>query len=153
MKMVAFLASAFLMNFAQGPSPPRNTPPAVERLCGKLMHVQHVPDKVTQNAFEDKTKNLPHVSVQLYRDDGNRKCCDGLPLVAEGTTGRWGSFQLKEKGLTEGLYWVVARYNLRTYQLLLRFEPKKNSTELCSDVSFQLDDAGNFWEAVKIVVE
>src|SRR5579859_3031942 len=98
MKMVVLLASAFLVNFAQAQSPAGNTPPAVQKLCGKLMHVEHVPDKDIRNAFEDKTKNLPHVSVQLYRDDGNRRCCDGLPLVSEATTGRWGSFQLKEKG-------------------------------------------------------
>lgn len=153
MKVVALLASAFLANFAQVRGPTRITPPPVERLCGKLVHVEHVPDKDIPNAFEGKTRSLPRVPIRLYGADGDRSCCEGLPLVGEATTGRWGSFRLKEKGLAGGLYWIVARRDARQYQLLVRFGPRKNSTELCSDLSYEVDDLGNMTVAVTLVVE
>lgn len=153
MKVVALLASAFLANFAQVRSPSRITPPPVARLCGKLVHVDRVPDKDIQNAFEARTKSLPRVSVRLYGADGDRSCCEGLPLVGEATTGRWGSFRLNEKGLAGGLYWIAARRNARQYQLLVRFEPRKNSTESCSDLYYEVDDLGNMTVAVTLVVE
>lgn len=153
MKVVALLASAFLVNFAQAQTPARNSPPPVEKFCGKLVHVEHVPDKDIPNAFEARTENLPHVPVRLYRADGNRRCCEGLPLIGEAITGRRGYFQLKEKGLEDGLYWIVARHNLREHQLLVQFEPKKNPAELCSAVSYELDDFGNMSQTVTIVIE
>jgi hypothetical protein len=105
------------------------------------------------NTFEDKTRNLAHVTVQLYRADDDRLCCNSLFLAAETKTGRWGSFHLKEKGLVGGLYWIVVRPTSREYQLLIHYEPKKSSDELCSWSLFELNDAGKFWKAGIVVVD
>jgi hypothetical protein len=104
--VLSIAAMAFLASIARAQSQPHNAP-VLEKLCGKLLHSEQVPLKNTTNTFEDRTKNLSHGMVQLYRADDDRPCCNGLFLAAETKTGRWGSFQLKEKGLAPGLYWVV----------------------------------------------
>jgi hypothetical protein len=151
MRVLSIAAMALLANIAQAQSQPHNAP-VLEKLCGKLLHSEQVPVKNTTNTFEDKTKNLSHVMVQLYRAD-DRPCCDGLFLAAEAKTGRWGSFHLKEKGLAPGLYWVVARPNSREYRMLVRYEPKSGSEQLCSQSLFELNDAGNFWRAEIVVLD
>jgi hypothetical protein len=151
LRVLSIAAMAFLASIARAQSQPHNAP-VLEKLCGKLLHSEQVPLKNTTNTFEDRTKNLSHVMVQLYRAD-DRPCCNGLFLAAETKTGRWGSFQLKEKGLAPGLYWVVARPNSREYRMLVRYEPKSASKEVCTQSLFELNDAGNFWKAEIVEVD
>jgi hypothetical protein len=152
MRVLSIAAMAFVASIAQAQSQ-SHAAPVVEKLCGKLLHSEQVPVKNTTNTFKDKTKNLSHIMVQLYRADDGRPCCDRLFLAAETKTGRWGSFHLKEKGLAPGLYWVVARPNWREYRMLVRYEPKSGSKELCSQSLFELNDAGNFWRAEIVVLD
>ena len=154
MKIFAFATIALLVTVAKGQDRVQGArPPVVERLCGKLLHSEQVPIKNAVNTFEDKTRNLAHVTVKLYRADDDRLCCNGLSLAAETKTGRWGSFRLREKGLVGGVYWIVVRPTSREYRLLIRYEPKKNSDELCSQSLFELNDAGNFWKAEIVVLD
>ena len=153
MKLIAFMFALLFGSLCTAQTNDKKDPPTLERLCGKLVHSQLVPIKNQLNAFEDRTKNLPGISMRLYRSDGDRPCCEGLQLAAEAKTGHWGAFHLDKKALAPGLYWLIVECPSREYRVLIHYTPKKNSMELCGDRFFEVDDAGNLGISETIYVQ
>jgi hypothetical protein len=153
MRPIAFIFVLLFESLCTAQTNDKKDPPTLERLCGKLVHSQLVPVKNQLNAVGDKTKNLPGISMRLYRSEGDRPCCEGLQLVAETKTGHWGAFHLDRKVLAPGLYWVIVNCPESEFRVLIHYTPKKDSTELCGDRFFEVDDAGNLRISEMIYVE
>jgi hypothetical protein len=128
----AVLAAGFL-----GQGPAREAPPSLERLCGKLVHYE--------GAWvhgRDKTRNLPHVPVRLYPAVDREQCCEGLAAKATLSTGHWGDFEFKPKGISAGFYWLEVEPNGREYKILIEYAPKKHWGQMCTQTVWEVDDAG-----------
>jgi hypothetical protein len=108
----------------------------LDRLCGRLFYVES-PD--TRHA---KSTSLPKVDVGLYRKDGDASCCVGSTPVAEALTGRSGKFEFKK--VPAGVYWIVVNSHGREYKMVIRYEPVKENPTACSELLYQVDDAGHF---------
>ena len=141
-----FVASFGLGALAQSPYPPRQV--TVERLCGKLKHVEEF--QITATSSGQKSWNLPHVIVNLYPAPENGECCERAIATAE--TGLWGSFKLKTKQLQGGLYWLEVLPNGRKYRILVRYAPKRRSDQECYNTWWQVNDAGDFSEGIATTV-
>ena len=128
-------------------------PPAVAKVCGKLQHYALVPVEAAINTVEEKVMNLPGVSVRLYSARDNNECCAGMSPVAQTTTGQWGAFHFNAKNLTGGLYWLAVATNGREYKLLVRYDPKIKSDQLCHETFWEVDDAGNYWKAETVTLD
>jgi hypothetical protein len=61
---------------------------AIDRLCGRLEHVERRDDGDTR---PDKTKSLKGVVLRLYQRD-TVPCCESIHPAAEVKTGRGGGF-------------------------------------------------------------
>ena len=149
---------AFALVFVSGSlcifqTSPKKEPPVTERLCGKLVHTEEIPARNAPNTFETRNKNLARVTLRLYRPEGDQLCCDGLALVSETKSGHRREFHLDRKGIPPALYWIVARLPPQEYRMLVRYSPKKDSSELCNDRLFTTDDAGNFGISKTITVD
>jgi hypothetical protein len=103
-----------------------DAPVDVERVCGKLVHYEQIP--LANNAFKAKTKNLPHIAGRIYRANEGQKCCEGLPVVGETQTGRFGDFEFKNSAA--GLYWLVFQVNGRDYKFLIRYAKKSDRSKM-----------------------
>jgi hypothetical protein len=151
---IALIAmSSFFPVTANAQTVAGGVPTKVQRLCGKLVHVDHVPVKGIPNAFQDKMTELPHVGLQVYRADGERDYSDQSHLMAEVTTGRFGTFDFSKRKLEAGPYWVVAVRDARVYRLLVKYEPAKDPMQPCSAQLFELDEAGNFEIGVTVTLD
>lgn len=113
-------------------------PVHVERVCGKLVHYEEIP--FGDRTVKAKTKNLPRITGRIYRASEGGKCCEGLPVVGETQTGRFGDFDFKKS--TAGLYWVVFRGADREYKFLIRYAPQKSSDEKCSAFQYEVRNDG-----------
>jgi hypothetical protein len=132
----------------------QNDPPqALEKLCGKLVHSEDVRVKNTQNTFETRTRNLPRVSVNLYRANDGQGCCDKSLLVAKATTTHWGAFHFDTKKTAGGLYWIVVKPEGRENKLLVRYSPKGSSKQLCYQTFWTVNDAGKFWISETVTLD
>jgi hypothetical protein len=153
MKAISILVLFISVGSAMAPSSQKNAPSVVDRLCGKLIHSEDVRVKNTQNTFETQSRILPRVSVLLYRADDGHACCDELLLAAKTTTGRWGSFHFSTKKTSAGLYWIVVEPEGHENKLLVRYDPKGNSGQLCYQTFWVVNDAGNFWKSETVTVD
>jgi len=131
----------------------KKEPPSLERLCGKLERVEYVSRKNEPSSLDPKYSNMSNVPLFLYRAESNQACCESLQLADEGKSNHWGNFKLERKGITAGLYWIVACPASSEYRMLVQYAPKKNSTALCGDNVFQVTDKGEFSMARFIVVD
>jgi hypothetical protein len=134
-------------------TPKADTPPTLERLCGKLHRVQEFPDKKVPNTIDQKEWNLSHVPVRLYPADGNNACCTGKTPIAETKTSHWGGFELKSKGIPAGTYWLEVEPNGQRSELMVQYSPKKYSNQLCTETFWEVDDTGNLRNATFIIVD
>jgi hypothetical protein len=151
MNVLLMLTMALLWSGAPIQAQAEQRPILVERMCGKLIRYRQVPIKGTTNTFDVKTKALPRVDLNLYRGNGNAKCCESLSVVAKTKTGRRGSFEFKN--VVDDIYWLVASVDGRDYKMLIRYQPKKNSDEKCSENWFQIEDSGSFGFGKTITVD
>jgi hypothetical protein len=147
MKILLLLSVVAMLLFAQAGQ--NKVPYDAERIRGKLVHYQTVPEKHGQSVTE-QTKAMADVPARLYRAEGSEKCCEQLQVVAETKTGRWGNFEFQK--LAPGLCWVVFRSADRDFKYLIRYAPNKEATTNCSDVEFEIKDDGTVGMAVKIAV-
>jgi hypothetical protein len=153
MKLIPLIAAVLIAASALAQVPKSATPPTVERLCGKLEHVQNLPVKGTSNTFRTKERPLSRVVVSLYPAVENGQCCEKTPAIATVETGRCGSFEFKSKQLPDGLYWLQVEPNGRKYQMLIRYAPNRPSDESCSRTVWEVNDSGDFWKAQIISVD
>lgn len=122
----------------------------IDRLCGKLEHVQKIPNRKSANTFSEKRKSLRDVPLTLYSRLENEACCSGLTAVEMVHTGRGGHFEFKNDG--PGNYWLSANWNDKEYKLAIGFKPDKKPKALCSQQGIGLDDEGNadWWVTITV---
>jgi len=113
----------------------------IDRLCGRLEHVQKVPDRKNANTFSENRKPLREVSVSLYGRRENEPCCAGLNALETIQTRKGGRFEFKTT--RPGNYWLGMNWSGKEYRLGVVYKPQKNSTTMCSEQGIGLDDEGN----------
>jgi hypothetical protein len=122
----------------------------VARVCGKLVHVEHVRVKNASNTFVDNRRAIPRTTLRVYLAKQGEECCLQSP-IAELRTGRWGRFEFRN--LEPGLVWLVAHVGERDYKMLIRIDPKKNSGDECMDFDYDIEDSGAFSVSRTITVD
>jgi len=123
----------------------------VDRLCGRLEHVQRSPGRHDPNNFSEKRKALRDVPMSLYERRENEACCDGLNAVETTKTGRGGHFALKTK--KPGSYWLSTTWNGKNSTVPVIYKPQKSPVTTCSEQGVQLDDQGNAELWITITVD
>jgi hypothetical protein len=108
----------------------------VDRLCGRLLSVRDA------DTPQEKVTSLSKTVVRLYRQVGDADCCNGSTLTAESLSGRGGKFEFKN--IPAGLYWVAMMPQAGEHKLLVRYEPAKGDPTNCSELLYELDEAGHF---------
>ena len=149
--MKSFALILALILFVPGLPAQGKKPWTIDRLCGKLDHIQRIPDRKHANNFSERREALRDVSVTLYEPREGEPCCSTANAVIEAAqSGRGGHFEFKTK--KPGKFWLKANWNGKDYKLALVYEPSKNSTTLCSDQGIDLDDDGNaeWWATVTV---
>jgi hypothetical protein len=117
----------------------------VDRLCGRLRSVQNA------NATQEKATSLSETVVRLYRKDGDADCCTNSALIAETLSGRDGKFEFKK--IPAGVYWVAMMFQAGEPKLLVRYQPAKGDPTSCSELLYELDEAGHFTLRTFITVD
>jgi hypothetical protein len=127
----------------------------LERLCGKLQHVDALPIKTEVYEIRTEILNIPRAAVTLYAADAGSPCCDRATPVATAVTGHGGSFRLKSKRLPGGMYWLQVEPNGRKYRMLFQYAPKRHSNQLCAETYWSVDEKGGFevWTGKTILIE
>ena len=122
----------------------------IDRLCGKLEHVQKISDRKNANTFSEKRKALREVPLGLYERHENQACCEGVSAVETTQTGRGGQFEFKTK--KPGNFWMATNWRGKKYKLAVVNKPEKNSATMCSQQGIALDDEGNadWWLTVTV---
>jgi hypothetical protein len=123
----------------------------LDRLCGKLVHVDRNAGKQKDFYQDKKTKPLAHVELALYPRKPNDQCCQTDSPVASVRTGRGGDFRFKKQ--ISGTYWLVARWGGHSYNTPVILHPAKSKDDFCSNAIFEIDHTGKFTYAITVTVE
>jgi hypothetical protein len=67
----------------------------VERLCGRVEHVQRIPDKKFANTFSERHRGLSDLTMTLFERRDGQLCCDALVALEKTRTSRDGRFEFK----------------------------------------------------------
>jgi hypothetical protein len=153
MRAISILALFMSVGSAMAQTSQKNAPAVVKNLCGKLIHSEDERVRNTQNTFETRTRNLPRASMRLYRADDGHACCAEVLLVAKTTTCRWGTFHFNTKKTAAGLDWIAVKPDGRENKLFVRYDPKRNSDQLCYQTFWEVNDAENSCISETITVE
>jgi hypothetical protein len=135
---------------ASGLGAQEKKPWEIDRLCGKLEHVQKVPDRKHANTFSEKRKALREVSLSLYERREHQACCEGMNAVETTQTGRGGHFEFKTR--KPGNFWMATNWSGKEYKLAVVYKLQNNSTTMCSQQGIGLDDEGDaeWWAIVTV---
>jgi hypothetical protein len=144
------LSIIVLMLFAQSLQAQEKKPWNLDRLCGRLEHVQRTPSRRHSNNFSERRKALRNVSLSLYERRENEPCCDGVNAAETIQTGRGGHFEFKTK--KAGTFLLSTNWSGKEYRLSVVYKPQKNSATTCSDQGIALDGEGNadWWVTVTV---
>ncbi len=112
-------------------------PVFVDRMCGKLVTVEALPENGKTGSTIDG-KPVAHARVRLFPPIASGDCCSLMTPSAEVFTGRDGEFQFKK--IEAGDYWLVALIASKEYKLLVRYEPDKKVEKNCSDFQYTLKE-------------
>ncbi len=115
---------------------------AVDHLCGKLVSSKPYPVKGRHYIGSVEEKSLGKTDLTLFPRDKEAVCCINLKAVAKITTGDDGQFEFKE--LKSGNYWLVAHLDGQDYKMAIRYQAKENPSDRCSDLTYEIEDAGLF---------
>ncbi len=83
-----FLAAILIV---QGMNAQEKNPWIVDRICGRVEHVQRIPIKKQPNNYTEKRKDLKGIPLELYESPGGAPCCDALKKVGSTISGKGGS--------------------------------------------------------------
>ena len=153
MKSTSIFGAIFFAASALAQTPNSTPPQTLERLCGKLEHVQNLPVNGNPYVVATKRHSLPRVIVSLFSADGTSDCCGGAAPVLTTATDHRGSFEFKSRQLPGGTYWLEVEPNGRKYRMLIRYASRKHSDELCSEIFWQVNDNGDFNMAHPITLD
>ena len=71
----------------------------IDRLCGRLEHVEKIPDRKHADIFSEKRKALRDVRLVMYERQENEACCEKLSPIDETMTGKTVSSISKTRSL------------------------------------------------------
>ena len=114
----------------------------VAKLCGKLEMADTVPNKSLPGNSALRFHPLKDVKLVAYERHSNSECCETAPVAGETITDKSGSFEFK--GLSKGYYWLVARVALKEYRMSIRIGQLKDKQPVCSQLSYDIDEYGEF---------
>lgn len=123
----------------------------MDRLCGRLVHAEQKRALDGGVAPTEKQRSLSKVPLEIYEWKDGTPCCEGLKMAGSVVTGWRGSFEFKKA--PPGLYWVVARWNDKQYQLQVKFAPDRKSRTECLEQGFQIDSQGRLDEWITVTVD
>jgi len=120
----------------------------VAKLCGRLEQADSIPDKNLPGRSSLKYHPLKDVKLVVYERHSNSECCTGAAVAGETRTDKSGNFEFKE--LSKGYYWLVARVELHDYQMSIRIGQLKDKQPVCSQLSYDIDEFGEFVLRVRV---
>ena len=125
-------------------------PWSVDRLCGRVDHVEEIPDRKNANTYTETRKALRDVALALYERRDSEACCNSSSLADKITTNRSGDFDFRNK--KAGLYWLTTNWHGKQYQIAVEYKPEKDSVTKCSQQGISVDSAGNanWWVTVTV---
>ena len=122
----------------------------VDRLCGRAQYVKRIPEKKAPNTYSDERGDLRAIHLDLYESNEGTPCCDGLRISGTTISGKRGQFEFKpDHG---GNYWLVAKWNEKSFAVPVIYEPQKKSSTVCSEQGIQIEDDGDasWWLTVTV---
>jgi hypothetical protein len=125
-------------------------PATVDRLCGRVEHVQDIPDRKKPNNYSNKREGLKNLVLELYEWRDGAPCCTNLTRVDTRKSGKGGRFDFEPQ--KPGPYWLVTNWNERDCKLAIVLEPQKTSSTVCSEQGLQVDGEGNadWWVTITL---
>jgi hypothetical protein len=120
----------------------------VAKLCGRLEQADSIPGKTLPGRSSLKYHPLKDVKLVAYERHSNSECCATAPVAGETRTDKSGNFEFK--GLSNGYYWLVARVELQDYQMSIRIGQLKDKQPVCSQLSYDIDNFGEFGLRIRV---
>jgi hypothetical protein len=122
----------------------------IDRLCGRVEHVQRVPERHNPNSFSEKRKPLRDVQLSLYERRENKTCCAGFSPMETTQTRKNGGFDFQ--AAKPGNYWLITNWNGRESEVAVVYLPHRNSVTKCFEQGIALDDAGiaDWWLSITV---
>jgi hypothetical protein len=124
----------------------------VDRLCGRLEHVERTPDREYPSISSEKRSGLRGVDLALYDRRDNESCCIGS-AIETARTRRGGRFNFETK--RPGTFWIASNWNGRDYRLPVIYKPEKTSEINCSNQGIEINDKGTsiWWATVTVTLD
>jgi len=119
--------------------------------CGLVEYVDLFPVPNQTHTYRDKRKPLADVTLELYRWQEGRACCEEDRPVASTLTDKKGRYAFN--GLGQGKYWVVARWNQKECRFPANFNPANKANAECAKQGFQIDSQGTFQGFEKVTLD
>jgi hypothetical protein len=145
--LITVLAASSMMAAAL-PRPQIDDAELVAKLCGRLEQADSIPNKTLPGKYTEKYHPLKDVKLVAYERQSNSECCVNAPVAGETVTDKSGNFEFK--GLSKGYYWLVARVELHEYQMSIRIGQLKDKQPVCSQLSYDIDESGEFALRVRV---
>jgi hypothetical protein len=139
--LIALLAGSS-MSLAAPVHPQIDDAELVARLCGRLEMADTAPNTKLPGNSSLRFHPLKDVKLVAYERHSNSDCCVNAPVAGETMTDKSGNFEFK--GLNKGYYWLVAKVELKDYQMSIRIGQLKDKQPVCSQLSYDIDEYGEF---------
>jgi hypothetical protein len=120
----------------------------VAKLCGKLEQIESTPDKSFPGRTSGKYSPIKDATLIAYERHNKAECCTNSLVAAETTTSKSGAFEFK--GLPNGYYWLVAKVEKKEYRMTIRVAQLKDKQPVCSQMSFAIDESGEFVLRIRV---
>ena len=114
----------------------------VARICGKLEHIDRIPDKRIPGKYSEKHLPVKDAKLLVYEGFSNSPCCKTVPVFAEARSSKSGTFEFK--GLPTGNYFLVANVDTKEYRMAIRVQKTNDRQPVCSQTSFIIEESGEF---------
>ena len=121
-----------------------------QRLCGKLERAMQIPDKKLQNAYSEKNTPLKGIVLRAYERTQGHDCC-ATAVIAESISKGSGAFEFKT--LLPNDYWLVATVGNHEYKMSIRVQSSKRKEFQCSELSYAIEDSGEFTLRKRVTVD
>ena len=147
--IVVLAASSMMLAMPATPVHPQiDDAELVAKLCGRLEQSDSIPNKNLPGKSSLKYHPLKDVKLVAYERHSNAECCATAPVAGETRTDKSGNFEFK--ALSKGYYWLVARVELQDYQMSIRIAQLKDKQPVCSQLSYDIDESGDFVLRVRV---
>jgi hypothetical protein len=122
----------------------------VERICGRVEHVQRIRDRKFSDTFSERRQGLRDLMLSLFERRDGEPCCDALVALETARTGRGGRFEFKAK--KPGNFWLTTNWNAKEYKVAVVNKQQRDSSATCSKQGIGLDDSGNadWWVTITL---